>query len=63
MAISQFGITVTDTMAQVFDAANTQPTDWAVTLAAEGLTTRALARPFVVLWARSEEHTSELQSH
>ena len=51
MAITQFGITVTDTMAKVFDAADTQPTDWAVTLAAEGLTTRAMARPFVVLWA------------
>lgn len=42
---------VTPTMQAVFEAADSKPTDWALTLAAEGLTTRALARPFVVIWA------------
>ena len=50
-AITKFGITVSTTMQQVFNEADDKPTDWALTLAQEGLTTRALARPFVVIWA------------
>lgn len=42
---------VTPAMQDVFEQADSRPTDWALTLAAEGLTTRALARPFVVIWA------------
>jgi hypothetical protein len=50
-SIIKFGITVTPAMQSVFEAADSTPIDWALTLAQEGLTTRALARPFVVIWA------------
>lgn len=49
--LTAFGFTVTSAMQQVFNAADTQATDWALTLQQEGLTTRAEARPFVVIWA------------
>jgi len=52
--VATFGeatFTVTEAMQEVFNEANEQPTDWALRLAAEGLTTRDLARPFVVIWA------------
>lgn len=42
---------VTPAMQDVFNAADSKTVDWALTLAQEGLTTRALARPFVVIWA------------
>lgn len=51
LSIKGTTFTVTPAMQEVFNAADETPTDWAITLAEEGLTTRALARPFVVIWA------------
>lgn len=52
--VATFGedvFTITPAMQAVFEEANDKPTDWALRLAAEGLTTRELARPFVFIWA------------